>query len=149
MLFVYFYLCYVELSIYPFLVEFEWPSLIHLLLIIKIIYFCLFKPWRLFQKHKLFSFSLSVDWLSKRMNRSQNSTVAITRLVNCVRFLRIFWFGSIPGRFGFPFSSKGLWFVDTVLRLCPSQLKCRGVGMGSWGEAGWKHGWRVTSQRLL
>ena len=26
---------------------------------------------------------------------------------------------------------------------------CRGVGMGSWGEAGWKHGWRVTSQRLL
>ena len=29
---------------------------------------------------------------------------------------------SVRYRFGSPFSSKGLWFVDTVFWLCPSQL---------------------------
>ena len=50
-----------------------------------------------------------------------------------------------------------VWLVPVYkqIRTTKSQLtqctkyKCRGVGMGSWGEAGWKHGWRVTSQRLL
>ena len=43
------------------------------------------------------------------------------------------------------------WSVMTLLLpiLLASASFCRGVGMGSWGEAGWKHGWRVTSQRLL